>query len=43
MMRALGERNDIIRRIHRGLADQHIERSVPDFAFYAAGRARSRR
>jgi len=34
MMRALGERNDIIRRIHRGLADQRIERSVPDFAFY---------
>jgi type IV secretory pathway VirD2 relaxase len=31
-MRALGERNDIIRRIHRGLADQGIERSVADFA-----------
>src|SRR5262249_2525828 len=31
-MRALGERNDIIRRIHRGLADQGIERGVADFA-----------
>jgi uncharacterized protein DUF3363 len=31
-MRALGGRNDIIRRIHRGLADQGIERSVADFA-----------
>jgi len=32
VMRALGERNDIIKRIHRGLADQRIERSVADFA-----------
>lgn len=32
VMRTLGERNDIIRRIHRGLSDQHIERSVADFA-----------
>jgi type IV secretory pathway VirD2 relaxase len=32
VMRALGERNDIIRRIHRGLTDQRIERSVTDFA-----------
>ena len=32
IMRALGERNDIIKRIHRGLADQRIERSVADFA-----------
>ena len=31
-MRALGERSDIIKRIHRGLTDQHIERSVADFA-----------
>jgi type IV secretory pathway VirD2 relaxase len=31
-MRALGERNDIIRRIHLGLADQGIERSVSEFA-----------
>jgi len=31
-MRALGGRNDIIRRIHRGLADQGIERNVADFA-----------
>jgi type IV secretory pathway VirD2 relaxase len=30
-MRALGERNDIIRRIHRGLAEQGIDRSVADF------------
>jgi hypothetical protein len=32
VMRALGERNDIIRRTHRGLTGQHIERSVADFA-----------
>jgi type IV secretory pathway VirD2 relaxase len=32
VMQALGERNDIIKRIHRGLADQHIQRSVADFA-----------
>jgi type IV secretory pathway VirD2 relaxase len=32
IMRALGERNDIIRRIHRGLTDQRIERSVTEFA-----------
>jgi type IV secretory pathway VirD2 relaxase len=32
VMRALGERNDIIRRIHRALADQRIERSVSDLA-----------
>jgi type IV secretory pathway VirD2 relaxase len=32
VMRALGERNDIIRRIHRGLTEQRIERSVADFA-----------
>ena len=32
VMRALGERNDVIRRIHRGLADQRIERSISDFA-----------
>ena len=32
MMRALGERNDIIRRIHRGLTGQRIERSIADFA-----------
>ena len=31
-LRALGERNDIIRRIHRGLAQQRIDRSVADFA-----------
>jgi hypothetical protein len=31
-MRALGERNDIIGRIHRGLAEQGIDRSVADFA-----------
>jgi hypothetical protein len=31
-MRALGERGDIIRRIHRGLTEQRIERSVADFA-----------
>ena len=32
VMRTLGERTDIIKRIHRGLADQRIERSVADFA-----------
>jgi len=31
-LRALGERTDIIKRIHRGLAEQRIERSVSDFA-----------
>jgi len=30
-MRTLGERTDIIKRIHRGLAAQHIERSTSDF------------
>lgn len=29
---ALGERNDIIRRIHRELAEPRIERTVTDFA-----------
>src|SRR6202011_1803329 len=33
-LRALGERNDIIKRIHRGLAEQRIERSVGDFALH---------
>jgi type IV secretory pathway VirD2 relaxase len=32
VMRALGERGDIIERIHRGLAEQRIERSVGDFS-----------
>ena len=32
IMRAVGERTDIIKRIHRGLADQRIERSVANFA-----------
>jgi type IV secretory pathway VirD2 relaxase len=32
LLRALGERGDIIKRIHRGLAEQRIERSVADFA-----------
>jgi type IV secretory pathway VirD2 relaxase len=31
-MRALGERSDIIKRIHRGLVAQRIERSVAEFA-----------
>jgi hypothetical protein len=38
-LRALGERNDIIRRIHKGLAEQRIERSVGDYALEAANRA----
>jgi len=29
---AIGERNDVIKRIHRGLAQQRIERSVSNFA-----------
>jgi type IV secretory pathway VirD2 relaxase len=33
-LRMLGERNDIIKRIHRGLTEQRIERSVGDFAFH---------
>ena len=32
LLRALGERGDIIKRIHRGLAGQRIERSLVDFA-----------
>jgi type IV secretory pathway VirD2 relaxase len=32
MMQALGERTDIIKRIHRGLTEHRIERSVSDFA-----------
>jgi type IV secretory pathway VirD2 relaxase len=30
-LRSLGEQNDIIKRIHRGLAEQRIERSVSDY------------
>jgi type IV secretory pathway VirD2 relaxase len=36
-MATLGERNDIIRRIHRGLAEQGIDRSVTDFALKGVG------
>src|SRR5262249_38386812 len=32
VMRARGVRSDITKRIHRGLADQRIERNVADFA-----------
>jgi hypothetical protein len=31
-LRVLGERNDIIKRIHRGFAEQRIDRSIGDFA-----------
>src|SRR5690349_16631232 len=31
-LRALGERDDVIKRIHRGLVQERIERSVDDFA-----------
>jgi type IV secretory pathway VirD2 relaxase len=31
-LRKIGERNDIIKRIHRSLADQRIERTVDEFA-----------
>jgi hypothetical protein len=30
-LRRLGERNDIIKRIHKGLAELHIERSLSDY------------
>jgi type IV secretory pathway VirD2 relaxase len=33
-LRALGERDDIIKRIHRGLTEQRIERSIGDFALH---------
>ena len=33
-LRALGERDDVINRIHRGLTEQRIERSVGDFALH---------
>jgi type IV secretory pathway VirD2 relaxase len=33
-LRALGERDDIIKRIHRGLTEQRIERSIDDFALH---------
>jgi type IV secretory pathway VirD2 relaxase len=36
-LRAIGERHDIIKRIHRGLIEQRIERSVSEFAFDDAG------
>src|ERR1700730_16834839 len=32
--RMLGKRNDIIKRVHRGLAEQRIERTVGDFALH---------
>jgi hypothetical protein len=31
-LRALGERSDIIKRIHKGLVEQQIERSIGDYA-----------
>jgi type IV secretory pathway VirD2 relaxase len=31
-LRALGDQTDIIKRIHRGLTEQRIERSITDFA-----------
>lgn len=39
LLRALGQRGDIIKRIHRGLAEQRIERSVVDFALDSEGTA----
>jgi type IV secretory pathway VirD2 relaxase len=33
-VRILGARNDIIKRIHRGLVEQRIERDVGDFALH---------
>ena len=39
-LRTLGERNDIIKRIHRGLAELRIERSVGDYILEAADPAK---
>jgi type IV secretory pathway VirD2 relaxase len=39
LLRVLGQRGDIIKRIHRGLAEQRIERSVVDFAVDNEGAA----
>jgi type IV secretory pathway VirD2 relaxase len=39
-LRALGDRTDIIKRIHRGLATQRIERSVNDFVLGEEGATR---
>jgi type IV secretory pathway VirD2 relaxase len=39
VIRELGQRGDIIKRIHRGLAEQRIERSVADFALDEGDRA----
>src|SRR6516165_6435016 len=36
-LRALGERSDIIRRIHKGLAEQQIERSIGDYVVEEGG------
>jgi type IV secretory pathway VirD2 relaxase len=33
-LQVLGERNDIIKRIHRGLTEQRIERNVSDFVLH---------
>jgi hypothetical protein len=39
-LRALGERSDIVKRIHKGLAEQQIERSIGDYAVEAGDPAR---
>jgi type IV secretory pathway VirD2 relaxase len=39
-LRALGERNDIIKRIHHGLAELRIERSVADYVLEAGDPAK---
>ena len=39
-LRTLGERNDIIKRIHRGLAELRIERGVGDYALEEGDPAR---
>jgi type IV secretory pathway VirD2 relaxase len=36
-LRAIGERHDVIKRIHRGLMEQRIERSVSEFALDGEG------
>ena len=33
-LRAFGQRDDIIKRIYRGLSEQRIERSVGDFSLH---------
>jgi type IV secretory pathway VirD2 relaxase len=40
VLRELGERNDIIKRVHRGLTGMGWERSVPDFVLHGEAKPR---